>query len=260
MTKGIAKQEGFRPEVKDKTRPSLKLHENEHGALQIEIDDDYARICHAGTGKAVVTGIIGQIASLGSQGTRVDEGAANFGIGFVDSMAPKDAAEALLFTQMAAIHQATMTMARRLNHVDNIRQQDAAERALNKLARTYTAQMDTLKRYRSKGQTVRVERVTVESGGQAIVGNVTKGGRMMKSDGYPMHCAPRCTAKSKRTGQPCKSPAVRGWTVCRMHGAHGGARSGTANPNWKHGQASAMARAERKTLSALMRECRQTQI
>jgi hypothetical protein len=91
-------------------------------------------------------------------------------------MAPKDAAEALLFTQMAAVHQATMMMARRLNHVENIRQQDAAERALNKLGRTYAAQMDTLKRYRSKGQTVRVERVTVESGGQAIVGNVTKGG------------------------------------------------------------------------------------
>jgi hypothetical protein len=37
--------------------------------------------------------------------------------------------------------------------------------------------MDTLKRCRSKGQqTVRVERVTVEIGGQAIVGNVSKGG------------------------------------------------------------------------------------
>jgi len=33
-----------------------------------------------------------------------------------------------------------------------------------------------LKRYRSKGQTVRVERVTVESGGQAVVGNVNRGG------------------------------------------------------------------------------------
>ena len=38
----------------------------------------------------------------------------------------------------------------------------------------YAAQMDTLKRYRSKGQqTMRVERVTVKDGGQAIVGNVT---------------------------------------------------------------------------------------
>jgi hypothetical protein len=25
--------------------------------------------------------------------------------------------------------------------------------------------------------------------------------------------------RSKRTGQPLRSPAVRGWKVCRMHGA-----------------------------------------
>jgi hypothetical protein len=93
-------------------------------------------------------------------------------------MQPQDAAEALLLTQMATTHQATMMLARRLNHVETIPQQDAAERALNKLARSYAAQMDTLKRYRSKGQqVVRVERVTVEEGGQAIVGNVEAGGR-----------------------------------------------------------------------------------
>ena len=49
----------------------------------------------------------------------------------------------------------------------------------NPLARTYSAQMDSLKRYRSKGQQiVRVERVNVESGGQAVVGAVQHGGRV----------------------------------------------------------------------------------
>jgi len=43
------------------------------------------------------------------------------------------------------------------------------------------------------------------------------------------HVAPRCGAKSKRTGQPCRAPAVRGWKVCRMHGARGGAPKGEAN-------------------------------
>jgi len=60
----------------------------------------------------------------------------------------------------------------------------------------------------------------------------------MKSDVNPMqsaHDAPRCTAKSKRTGKPCKSPAVRGWAVCRMHGAGGGAGFGKAHPNYRHG-------------------------
>ncbi|HSF93104.1 MAG TPA: hypothetical protein VLA51_13000, partial [Paracoccaceae bacterium] len=59
-----------------------------------------------------------------------------------------------------------------------IPQQDAAERALNKLARTYTMQMDALKRYRTGGQQkVTVGHVTVNAGGQAVVGAVTHGGR-----------------------------------------------------------------------------------
>ena len=177
MAKCVSKKDKNSPEVVDRKRPSIKMDEDENGVLQIGIDGDFGRISNPETGKAVALGLIGQIASMGSQSKRMDENASNFAIGFLDSMAPKDAAEALLFTQMAAIHQATMMMARRLNHIENIPQQDAAERALNKLGRTYAAQMDTLKRYRSKGQqTVRVERVTVESGGQAIVGNVNKGG------------------------------------------------------------------------------------
>jgi hypothetical protein len=49
------------------------------------------------------------------------------------------------------------------------------------------------------------------------------------------HAAPRCKAKSKRTGQRCKAPAVRGFRVCRMHGARGGAPSGKRNGNYRHG-------------------------
>lgn len=60
----------------------------------------------------------------------------------------------------------------------------------------------------------------------------------MKNDANPMHsahAAPRCKATSKRTGQPCKAPAVRGWNVCRMHGARGGHGPGKANPAYRHG-------------------------
>ena len=86
--------------------------------------------------------------------------------------------EALLAAQMAAVHTAIMTFARRLGHVKTIPQQDSAERAFNKLARTFAPQVEALKRYRSRGdQTVRVEHVTVNEGGQAIVGNVSHGGR-----------------------------------------------------------------------------------
>ena len=55
---------------------------------------------------------------------------------------PQDPLEAMLAAQMSAVHMLTMEFSRRLNNVDNIPQQDSAERALNKLGRTYAAQLD----------------------------------------------------------------------------------------------------------------------
>ncbi len=52
----------------------------------------------------------------------------------------------------------------------------------------------------------------------------------------PMHLSPRCTATSKRTRKPCQAPAVRGWSVCRFHGARGGAPKGQANGAYCHGR------------------------
>tara|TARA_R100000935_G_scaffold58751_1_gene97523 strand:+ start:289 stop:894 length:606 start_codon:yes stop_codon:yes gene_type:complete len=118
-----------------------------------------------------------QIAAHGSHKRKIDETASNFLLSVVRGVQPKDELEAMLAVQMGAVHQATMMLARRLNHVDTIPQQDAAERALNKLARTYTTQMEALKRYRTGGQQkVTVEHVTVNQGGQAIVGAVVHGG------------------------------------------------------------------------------------
>lgn len=121
-------------------------------------------------------GLVGQIACLGAHAQKVSSANSNFVLSVVRAVKPRDELEAMLATQMGAIHAATMMLARRLNHVETIPQQDAAERALNKLARTYTTQMDALKRYRTGGQQkVTVEHVTVNAGGQAIVGAVTTG-------------------------------------------------------------------------------------
>src|SRR4029077_14091840 len=74
-------------------------------------------------------------------------------------------------------HDATMTAARQLAHARGAAEQDAASNRLNKLARTYAAQMEALKKYRSAGeQTIKVQHVVVNQGGQAIVGNVAPGG------------------------------------------------------------------------------------
>ena len=131
-------------------------------------------------------GLMGQLANAGTQGRVADERGLNFMLAVVKGVEPKDQVEAMLAAQMAAVHNATMTFARRLNHVDNIAQQDSAERAFNKLARTFAAQVEALKRYRTGGeQRVTVEHVTVNQCGQAIVGAVTHRGRGSSKNSEP---------------------------------------------------------------------------
>ena len=122
-------------------------------------------------------GLLQQLANVGTKGRRVDEQGLNFMLSIVKGIEPRDEVEAMLAAQMAASHNATMIFARRLRHVENTPQHDSAVSAFNKTARTFTAQVEALKRYRSGGeQTVRVEHVTVNEDGQAIVGNVAHRG------------------------------------------------------------------------------------
>ena len=78
----------------------------------------------------------------------------------------------------------------------------------------------------------------------------------MKHDINPMHGSPRCTAHSKRTGLPCEAPAVTGWSVCRMHGAGGGAPSGKRNGNYRHGGRTKETMALMAQIRDLVREAR----
>jgi hypothetical protein len=50
-----------------------------------------------------------------------------------------------------------------------------------------------------------------------------------------LQAARRCSARSKRSGERCRGPAVRGKRVCRMHGAGGRAPTGKRNGNYRHG-------------------------
>src|SRR3954471_21190404 len=71
----------------------------------------------------------------------------------------------------------------------------------------------------------------------------------------PMNQVRRCHAKSKRSGKPCQAPAVRGWAVCRMHGAGGGAPLGNKNAR-KHGLYTAQSITARQDIRALLRDSR----
>jgi glucans biosynthesis protein len=66
----------------------------------------------------------------------------------------------------------------------------------------------------------------------------------------PMHRSPRCGART-RSGRPCRSPAVRGRTRCRMHGGRAGAPRGNRNA-FRHGHYTAEAIAERREVRDLI--------
>lgn len=86
----------------------------------------------------------------------------------------------------------------------------------------------------------------------------------MKSTDNPMRPAhrladaPRCMATAKTTGCRCKGPAVKGWSVCRMHGARGGAPSGPANGRWSHGNRTRKADATRRAVLELVTQAQRT--
>jgi hypothetical protein len=89
---------------------------------------------------------------------------------------PRDEAEAMLAVQMVATHAAALELlGRALRGEYRATLQDSGNLAV-KLLRTYAAQLEALQRYRGGGQQrIVVERVTVNRGGQAIVGHVEAG-------------------------------------------------------------------------------------
>jgi len=140
-----------------------------------------------------------------AQGQEVRERAAVYRLA---GIAPQDAVEGMLAAQLVATHGAAMECFRRAHLPD----QDGHGHQLclghaTRLVRSFAALSEALDRHRGKGQqVVRVEHVTVQAGGQAIVGAVTPGaGGGAKSE-------ERCHAQQQQR-QPlahAPEPALRG--------------------------------------------------
>lgn len=114
--------------------------------------------------------LVSQLANLTVKDGQVNVAHLNQHMAFVQSIQPRDPLEAALAAQMSAVQSATMEMARRLGVADTMERVELYERSLNKLARTFTTQMEALKRYRTGGvQKVVVQHVQVNEGGQAVV-------------------------------------------------------------------------------------------
>jgi hypothetical protein len=166
--------------------PRLKVVDSETGS-KVSLDHPDQIVAAMLLAKALgsvsedfVRGILTQVSKAVSDAGRVDEQLLNFAINVIKDIKPNDQVEAMLAAQMAMTQIAFMTFARRLAQVENIQQQDSAVSAFNKLTRTYAAQMDALKRYRTGGeqQKVTVQHVSVNNGAQAIVGDVVQAPRL----------------------------------------------------------------------------------
>jgi hypothetical protein len=138
--------------------------------------------------KKFYAGALQQLINATCEGRIVDNTALNFAVSLVQSVEPRNQLETMLALQMAAVHMASMRFMRKMNHTETIPQLETQERTVNKLMRTFTSQMEALRKHRNGGnQKVVVEHVHVHEGGQAIVGNVTHGGRGGKESGAQFH-------------------------------------------------------------------------
>jgi hypothetical protein len=88
---------------------------------------------------------------------------------------PRDEIECALVIQMACTHSAAMAVFSRLGEGRGADRGVAAmASAAARLLRAYTGQVETWRRLRTGGsQTLRVEHVHVNEGGQAVIGNVS---------------------------------------------------------------------------------------
>ena len=110
----------------------------------------------------------------------VSEIAVNAALAMIESEQPRGETECAIVIQMACLHSATMAVLGRLGggHGGD-RHVVAAATAASRLSRSFAILVATLRRLRSGGsQVIRIERVEVKEGGQAVIGNIQKSGEL----------------------------------------------------------------------------------
>lgn len=105
-------------------------------------------------------------------------GYANAAIALLQGIEPKDELEGMLASQMIAVHNLSMEYARRASGQNlSLDVSNSLISRTSKLMNIFTRQVETLQKYRSKGQQkIVVQHVQVSEGGQAIIGDVHQGG------------------------------------------------------------------------------------
>lgn len=103
-------------------------------------------------------------------------------IGAMDAIGPRDGVEQILASQMAMVQATIQEMYRNLEDATDSERVRFYEGAINRLSRTFTAQMDALRKHRTGGvQTVK--HVHVNEGGQAIVADTVSTTHVAQGEG-----------------------------------------------------------------------------
>jgi hypothetical protein len=105
----------------------------------------------------------------------LSEIAVNAALALIEHERPQGETECAIVVQMACVHSATMAVLGRLGggHGGD-RHVLAAATAASRLSRTFAILVETLRRLRNGGspQVIRIERVDIREGGQAVIGNI----------------------------------------------------------------------------------------
>jgi hypothetical protein len=161
-------------------------------------------------------------------GVPVVEGTLNAALAAVTGIGPRDEAEAMLATQMVGVHWIAMDLLSKAGSTtDRALLNDAGNMAV-KLLRTYTAQLEALKRYRSAGEqrvVVQHQHVNVTADQAAVQVNgvaPAPGGRGAASETEDRAHGPgepQAVAVEPSTPLPCSDPGRDTVPIARREGA-----------------------------------------
>jgi hypothetical protein len=118
--------------------------------------------------------LLEQLVRTASGTPATSEAYANAALAAMAEHAPRDITEALLASQMVAVHNQIMRLLAKAAKVTNPDVQNTYLNMAAKMGRLFASQADVFRRHRQNGQQkMLVEHVHVHNGGQAIVGHVT---------------------------------------------------------------------------------------
>jgi hypothetical protein len=161
--------------------------------------------------------LIAQLANAAKVGGVLDEQRLNFMIAVIKDVGPRDQLEAMLAAQMATVHTAAMTSGQHFAEAETKEQRGYAESALNRLTRTFSVQLEALKRYRTGGEhRITVRHLSDVGPREPAVSNVVHGREKAPPDSSKHHGAKH--NGSKNNGSEHNGSALVGSNFNRSNG------------------------------------------